>query len=152
MPRPTTNPEWDTTAVNMTAPTTEDTVGWGVSQAPSAQLFNWHMHWVWKFIEWLDEREQALSAVQPVAWCRVTWNLGAPVLADPHNVASISSPSGGTLSFTLTTGTYTVLTGTANGGYRIGISGTQDVAVYDTSTEAVIDFGTTAGFVHIVLF
>ena len=54
MPKPTTLPTWDTTEVNITAPVGEQSVGWGTSQAPSAQVFNWLHFWTYRWAEYIN--------------------------------------------------------------------------------------------------
>lgn len=54
MAKPTTVPIWDSTAINITTPVGEQTYGWGVSQAPPAQVFNWLHHWTYQWVNWLN--------------------------------------------------------------------------------------------------
>lgn len=54
MAKPTTLPVWDTTAVNVTTPVMEQSVGWGTDQAPSAQVFNWLHYWTYRWAEYIN--------------------------------------------------------------------------------------------------
>jgi len=54
VPKPTTLPTWDTTAVNITTPVGEQSVGWGTDQAPSAQVFNWLHYWTYRWAEYIN--------------------------------------------------------------------------------------------------
>lgn len=109
MSQPSTLPTWDSTAVNITTPGSEQTNGWAPTQAPSAEVFNWFFYWVYRWLYYLQHiTTEALTWTAAHAFngglsassATVSGTLGVTGASTLGSVSATSATVSGTLAVT----------------------------------------------------